>query len=148
MQVQFSLLAPNLNKQKMVKRICEENGIKFFAYSPLGFGILCQEPNINNSERNSFLRNLIFKAYDKSTLKLRKSIKQIAQTRSVSMAQVVINWCCYQGAIPLVGIRKRSHVVDIANVFSWDLTSQEFLKLDEDSRNCLKTLPNNPFTSK
>ena len=44
-QIQFSLLAPDLKKQYQVKKICEENNIDFFAYSPLSFGILCIDPD-------------------------------------------------------------------------------------------------------
>ena len=39
-QIQFSLLAPDLKKQYQVKKICDENNIDFFAYSPLSFGCL------------------------------------------------------------------------------------------------------------
>ena len=145
-QVQFSLLSPDFEKHRILKKLCEENNIKFIAYSPLSFGILCQDPkNINNTKK-SFLRNSIFKAYNESTIELRKYIKEIADKRTVSMAQVAVNWCCYQGAIPLVGLRKKSHVIDISRVLRWDLNKTEFFKLEELSKTC-KKLPRNPFSS-
>mgnify|MGYP003326375814 FL=1 len=107
-QIQFSLLSPDFLKHTNVKRICENNGIDFLAYSPLSFGILCIDPENDEDKQNSFLRNLIFKNYKKSSIELRRCLKKIAVSRSVSQAQVAINWCCYQGAIPLVGMRKRS----------------------------------------
>ena len=145
-QVQFSLLSPDIKKQRILKRVCEQNNIKFIAYSPLSFGILCQDPSFINKTKKSFLRNSIFKAYTSSTIELRKYMKEIAEKRSVSMAQVAVNWCCYQGAIPLVGLRKKSHVIDIAGVLQWNLTNTEFSKLEEFSRDC-KKLPSNPFCS-
>ena len=90
---------------------------------------------------------MIFKNYKKSSIELRRCLKQIAVSRSVSQAQVAINWCCYQGAIPLVGMRKRSQVIDISNVFKWNLNQKEFGMLQEASQKCLKKMPRNPFSS-
>ena len=145
-QVQFSLLSPDIEKQRILKKLCNDNKIEFIAYSPLSFGILCQDPKFINNSKKSFLRNSIFKAYDMSTIELRKSIKKIAIKRSVSMAQVAVNWCCYQGAIPLVGLRKKSHVFDISRVLKWDLSHKEYKMLEESSKDC-KKLPGNPFSS-
>ena len=146
-QVQFSLLSPDLMKQINVKRICEENDIDFLAYSPLSFGILCIDPDKDEDKQNSLLRSLIFKRYKKSTIELRRCLKKIAVSRSVSQAQVAINWCCYQGAVPLVGMRKRSQVIDISNVFKWNLNKQEFQMLQEASKSCSRKMPRNPFSS-
>ncbi len=146
-QVQFSLLSPNNEKQKYVKQICKQNKIDFLAYSPLAFGILCQDPSISYKGKRSLLRNFIFQTYDKPTLELRKVIEEIAKARSASPAQVALNWCFYHGAIPIVGLRKRNQVLDIAKSLRWDLTNKEFEKLDNASNNCLQRMPDNPFSS-
>ena len=78
---------------------------------------------------------------------MRRCLKRIANQRSVSQAQVAINWCCYQGTIPLVGMRKKSQVIDISNVFNWNLNKNEFNELQDASKNCLKKMPKNPFSS-
>ena len=146
-QIQFSLLAPDLQKQYEVKKICENNNIDFFAYSPLSFGILCIDPDKEEIKKNSFIRNVLFAIYKKPTYELRKCLKAIANKRSVSQAQVAINWCCYQGTIPLVGMRKKSQVIDVSNVFKWNLNKNEFKLLQEVSKKCLKKMPSNPFSS-
>ena len=146
-QIQFSLLAPDLLKQNQVKKICDENHIDFFAYSPLCFGILCIDPEKDEKRDRTVLRNALFENYKKPTHELRRCLKNIAMERSVSQSQVAINWCCYQGAIPLVGMRKKSQVIDISNVFKWNLNKNEFQSLQEVSRNCLKKMPRNPFSS-
>ena len=146
-QIQFSLLSPDFLKQTSVKRICQDNDIDFLAYSPLSFGILCIDPEKDGDNQNSFLRNFIFKNYKKSTTELRICLKKIAISRSVSQAQVAINWCCYQGTIPLVGMRKKSQVSDISNVFKWNLNKEEFEMLQKASEKCLKKMPSNPFSS-
>ncbi len=146
-QVQFSLLAPELEKQYQVKEICEENNIDFYAYSPLSFGILCIDPDKEENKENSFIRDALFNKYKKQTYELRSCLKRIANQRSVSQAQVAINWCCHQEAIPLVGMRKKSQVIDISNVFNWNLNKNEFKVLQEVSKNCLRKMPNNPFSS-
>ena len=124
--------------------IANNNDIDFLAYSPLSFGILCIDPDKDEEKQNSFLRSLIFKNYKKSTTELRRCLKKIAVSRSVSQAQVAINWCCYQGAIPLVGMRKRSQVIDISNVFKWNLNqkSKKIFSLVVNTRNA------NAFTGK
>ena len=134
-QIQFSLLAPDLQKQYQVKEICEENNVDFYAYSPLCFGILCIDPDKDENKENSFIRNALFKNYKKPTYNLRRCLKRISKQRSVSQAQVAINWCCYQGAIPLVGMRKKSQVIDVSNVFKWNLNKNEFNLLQEASKN-------------
>ncbi len=146
-QIQFSLLAPDLKKQYQVKKICEENDIDLFAYSPLSFGILCIDPDKEVKKEKSFIRNALFENYKKPTYELRRCLKRIANQRSVSQAQVAINWCCYQGTIPIVGMRKKSQVLDVSNVFKWNLNKNEFKILQEVSNNCLKKMPNNPFSS-
>jgi len=147
-QCQFSLLAPNLNQQKKVKKICDDNNINFLAYSPLSFGLLCKDPNSIKTSNQSLLRNLIFNLYDQPTLKLRQALLDIAHDRSVSQAQVAINWCCYQGVIPLIGLRKKEHLIDISRVQKWDLSPTEFQKLDNLSKDISIRLPANPFASK
>ena len=62
-QIQFSLLAPDLGKQYQVKKICEENNIDFIAYSPLSFGILCIDPDKEENKEKSFIRNVLFENY-------------------------------------------------------------------------------------
>ena len=74
-------------------------------------------------------------------------MKEISDARSASLAQVALNWCFYQGAIPIVGLRKKYQVLDSAKVFKWDLTTSEFERLDKASKNCLKKMPDNPFSS-
>ena len=146
-QIQFSLLSPDFIKQIKVKRICENNDIDFLAYSPLSFGLLSLDPEKDVGNQKSFLRSLIFNNYKKSTIELRRCLKKIAVSRAVSQAQVAVNWCCYQGAIPLVGMRKKSQVIDISNVFKWNLTKEEFDMLQKASIKCLKKMPSNPFSS-
>ena len=146
-QIQFSLLAPDLLKQNQVKKICDENDIDFLAYSPLSFGILCIDPDKDENRESTILRNALFENYKKPTYELRRCLKRIANQRSVSQAQVAINWCCYQGTIPLVGMRKRSQILDISNVFKWNLNKIEFELLQEVSNSCLKRMPSNPFSS-
>ena len=74
-------------------------------------------------------------------------MKEIAKARSASLAQVALNWCFYNGAIPIVGLRKKNQVLDISKVFKWNLTRSEFETLDNASKNCLKKMPANPFSS-
>ena len=113
----------------------------------MSFGILCIDPEKEQNKEKSFIRNALFENYKKPTYELRRCLKRIANQRSVSQAQVAINWCCYQGAIPLVGMRKKSQVIDVSNVFKWNLKKSEFKVLQELSKKCLKKMPKNPLSS-
>ena len=113
----------------------------------MSFGILCIDPDKEENKEKSFIRNALFENYKKPTYELRRCLKSIANQRSVSQAQVAINWCCYQGTIPLVGMRRKSQVIDVSNVFKWNLNKNEFQVLQEASIKCLKKMPNNPFSS-
>ena len=44
-------------------------------------------------------------------------------------------------------MRKKSQVIDISNVFNWNLKKNEFKVLQEASKKCLKKMPKNPFSS-
>ena len=147
-QVQFSLLAPDLDKQEQVKIICYENKINFLAYSPLSFGLLCKAPIKSKSNNGrSLLRNIIFNIYEKTSLELRKALFEIANKRSVSQAQVAVNWCCYHGAIPIVGCRNREQIIDISRVLGWNLSNDEFQMLDDMAKRNTRKLPSNPLSS-
>ena len=146
-QIQFSLIAPDLEKQNQVKKICDENNISFLAFSPLSFGILCIDPDKEKIKKSTILRSALFEIYKKPTYELRRCMKRIANERSVSQAQVAVNWCCYQGTIPLVGMRTKSQVIDISNVFKWNLNKKEFVMLQKESKKCLRKMPRNPFSS-
>ena len=113
----------------------------------MSFGILCIDPDKEENKEKSFIRNALFENYKKTTYELRRTLKRIANQSSVSQAQVAINWCCYQGVIPLVGMRKKFQVIDVSNVFRWNLNKSEFKELQELSNKCLKKMPKNPFSS-
>ena len=44
-------------------------------------------------------------------------------------------------------MRKKSQFIDVSNVFNWNLNKNEFEVLQEVSKNCLKKMPKNPFSS-
>ena len=46
-----------------------------------------------------------------------------------------------------VGLRTKDQVVDIAGVFDWDLSPNEFKYIDDLSQKIIKKLPSNPFIS-
>jgi len=147
LKTDFSMRANSVVREPEIQNFWSNNNIDFFAYSPLSFGILCIDPDKEVNKEKSFIRNALFENYKKPTYELRRCLKRIANQRSVSQAQVAINWCCYQGAIPIVGLRKKSQVIDISNVFKCNLNKNEFKILQEVSKNCLKKMPKNPFSS-
>ena len=99
------MLAPDLGKQYQVKKFATKIILisLLIVLCPLEY---CIDPDKEENKEKSFIRNSLFENYKKPTYELRRCLKRIAHQRSVSQAQVAINWCCYQGTIPLVGMRK------------------------------------------
>ena len=44
-------------------------------------------------------------------------------------------------------MRKKSQVIDVSNVFKWNLNKNEFEELQQVSKNCVKKMLKNPFSS-
>tara|TARA_Y100001968_G_scaffold329199_1_gene378007 strand:- start:759 stop:1718 length:960 start_codon:yes stop_codon:yes gene_type:complete len=146
LQVQFSLLAPNPERQFKLLKLCKELNIDLLAYSPLALGVLAQDPEDINL-RGTFLRKRIFQRLLPSSTNLRKKLKEISLKRNVSQAQVALNWCRFNGAIPIPGIRSSSQAKDVASSMKWELSGEDVNELNSLSLSCLVRMPNNPFQS-
>tara|TARA_B100000700_G_scaffold329482_1_gene451361 strand:- start:4990 stop:5976 length:987 start_codon:yes stop_codon:yes gene_type:complete len=147
LQIQLSLLCPDLENSKYIRDFCLEENIQLIAYSPLALGVLSVSPYENKMNKQTFLRNQIYKLLLKESLDLRKAIHNIAIERNASQAQVAINWCREFGALPIPGIRTSAQAKDIINALNWKLNKEEFKKLNLLSEKCKRRMPKNPFSS-
>ncbi|WP_320664784.1 aldo/keto reductase [Prochlorococcus sp. MIT 1223] len=145
-QVQLSLLSPQIDKYFILKEICNELGIEILAYSPLAFGLLTLPPNIDGIS-STLLRESIYKRLLPSSKEIRSKIEQISNSRDVSRSQVALNWCRSHGAIPIPGIRTPIQAKEAASAKKWELSETEVYELDKLSKACKIKMPNNPFQS-
>ncbi len=146
LQVQFSLLSPDTKSSLEIKNICKELNIELLAYSPLALGILTI-PGEKYNYPKTLLRKRLYSQLLPKTKNLRKALNQIAKDRSVSQAQVALNWCKAHGAKPIVGIRTPSQAKEASNAAKWKLSKLEIMQLDEFKKECSARMPSNPFQS-
>lgn len=62
---------------------------------------------------------------------LNKTIAEIADNHSVSIAQIPIAWAIAKDTLPIIGVTKVSHVEDAVKAANITLTSEEIVKLEE-----------------
>jgi aryl-alcohol dehydrogenase-like predicted oxidoreductase len=93
---------------------CRELGVAFVAFSPVGRGFLTGGVTANKFEKNDF-RNNVPRFSDENfarNLQLVETLKQLAERRHCTAAQLALAWVLAQGdfitAIP--GTRRRNHL--------------------------------------
>jgi len=145
-QVQYSLLSPGDAKVDALRQLCRERGIEVLAYSPLAFGVLTMPPDGERRPRTVLQRQLLARLQPASR-SLRAVVAAIACQRSVSMAQVALNWCRAQGTTPIPGLRTPEQARDVAGALQWSLTSAELDQLTVARQQCTVRTPSNPFQS-
>ena len=146
LQTQFSLLSPQPKKHLKIKATCKELNIDLLAYSPLALGVLTIPPR-ETKLPETFWRKTIFRRLLPSTNHLRIELEKIAIKRNVSQAQVALNWCISNGAIPIPGIRNPYQAKDVSLATKWKLKESEKNKLTSLSEKIIRRMPSNPFQS-
>ena len=116
--------------------VCRELGISLVAYSPLGRGFLTGA--IQSSEdfaENDFRRNLPrFQGENfQRNLKLVDKVKEIAEEKGCSAAQLALAWLLAQGEdiIPIPGTTKSHRVEENAQAAEIELTAEDLQRIDE-----------------
>jgi aryl-alcohol dehydrogenase-like predicted oxidoreductase len=114
---------------------CRELGIGFVPYSPLGRGFLAGRfESPDELDLNDFRRyaprftgeNL------EANLRLAAKIREIADEKSVTPAQLAIAWVLAQGEdlVPIPGTKRRSYLEQNAVAAEVDLTEDEMARID------------------
>ncbi len=110
---------------------CAEQGIGIVTYGSLGGGILSgklPKPDFGGKE----LRSSFYGFYDEEgwekCQKLIKVLKEIGESRGVSVAEVSINWVLGHEGVTcsLMGATKPAKAKENASAANWELTKQEY----------------------
>ncbi|GAV89619.1 Aldo_ket_red domain-containing protein [Cephalotus follicularis] len=144
-QVQFSLLSLGEN-QLEIMNISETLGIRLISYSPLGLGMLTGK--YTPSSLPSGPRALLFKQILPGLDPLLGSIREIAQKRRKTMAQVAINWCICKGTIPIPGVKTVKQAEENLGALGWRLSSDEVLRLEYSARESPQRMIQNIFQTR
>jgi aryl-alcohol dehydrogenase-like predicted oxidoreductase len=114
---------------------CRELGIGFVPYSPLGRGFLSGRfTSPDDLDENDFRRtgprftgeNL------EANLKLAAKVKEIAEEKSVTPAQLAIAWVLAQGEdlVPIPGTKRRKYLEDNAGAVDVELTDEDLSRIE------------------
>ncbi|QEY33444.1 aldo/keto reductase [Synechococcus sp. RSCCF101] len=146
LQVQGSLLCPEPLLAGGLADRCRDLGVDLLVYSPLALGLLTQVPG-HPAAVPQGLRGLLQRRLLPRIQPLLSLMGEIAGHHGVSPAQVAINWCRHHGAVPLVGMRRPSHVDEAVDALGWSLSPQEVDRLTAVSVSLPVRMPANPFQS-
>ncbi|KAF8674857.1 hypothetical protein HU200_047989 [Digitaria exilis] len=98
-------------RQKKLREFCRARGIQLCGYSPLG---------ANGAT-----------AWANSSVMESPVLKQIAQDRCKSVAQVCIRWVYEQGDVVIVKSFNESRMRENLDIFDWELTDDDRRKISE-----------------
>lgn len=95
-------------QQKKLIEFCKEKGIHVTAYSPLG-------GQSRTSKINAVLQSEI--------------LKEIAEARGKSVAQISLRWIFEQGASMVAKSMKKERLQENLEIFDWELTDEDRFKI-------------------
>ncbi|KAJ1396113.1 NADP-dependent oxidoreductase domain-containing protein [Ochromonadaceae sp. CCMP2298] len=137
-QINYSLLHRLSGAQETVD-IGNAMGLTTLAYFPLAMGLLSGKHSVGSeaalqSSGKSALELRELRSY--ATAPLLKVMREIAQTRGKSVAQVALNWIICKGAIPIPGVRNGAQLEDNLGSRGWRLSSREVGALESAADLC------------
>ncbi|KIM19598.1 hypothetical protein M408DRAFT_334336 [Serendipita vermifera MAFF 305830] len=135
LQIEFSPWTPDI-KENGILKACRELGIAIVAYSPLGRGFLTGAyKSPADFEEGDYRRaNPRFQGEAfKENLKLVDALKEIADKKGVTPAQLTLAWVLAQGDdfIAIPGTKKIKYLKDNIGSRGVTLTSEELQSIDE-----------------
>ncbi|KAL7535771.1 hypothetical protein ACHAWF_007570, partial [Thalassiosira exigua] len=142
-QINFNLMRYRSSLE--TKEACDELGVRALGYHPLGGGVLTGAydeewfgaipPGIN--KQSSKARRVRW--YQSKCAPVISAVREVADRRGKTAAQVALNWGVCKGVVPISGARSREQVLEAAGGFEdgggsrWRLTEAEVGMLDEAS---------------
>lgn len=137
-QVRYNLLGRNIETSGVLET-AKELGVTIIAYTPLDMGLLTGKFHRDSGLLRSrpFFRKNVLRRRLKLSRPVLDVIEEIAGARSVTAAQVALNWTVnYHGdtVVAIPGASRAHHAVESAGAMKFTLTDEEMARLDEVSR--------------
>jgi aryl-alcohol dehydrogenase-like predicted oxidoreductase len=130
MQDQYNLI--NREEEREMLPFCLDQGIGVLPWSPLARGKLTRDwdEKTARSQSDQFAQTL-YKQHEDGDRQIAKVVKDVAQARDVSRAQVALAWVRQQEAVtsPIVGATKPQHLADAVASVDLALTDDELDRL-------------------
>ncbi|WP_402465974.1 aldo/keto reductase [Isoptericola aurantiacus] len=130
-QSELSLFSPDL-LHNGEKAVMDELGIGLVAFSPLGRGVLTSSVRrLDDLAPDDARRGLprFQPGAFAANLKLADRVREIAEQRGATEAQVALAWVIAQGAVPIPGTRRRERLDENAAAATLRLTGDDLSRL-------------------
>jgi aryl-alcohol dehydrogenase-like predicted oxidoreductase len=119
-----------------VLAVCNELGIGFVPYSPLGRGVLTGKiTSLNDLAQDDFRRtNPRFEEENfKKNLELAHHVSQMAAKKGCTAGQLALAWVLAQGEfiVPIFGTKRRTYLEENVGALDVSLTAEDLQRLDE-----------------
>ncbi len=114
--------------------LCQDQKIAVIPYSPLAKGRLARKPS---KEHNETLRSQTDdvgkRLYTEEDLQIAQRVSDVAEARSLPMAQVALAWILSKPVVtaPIIGATKPHHLDDAVAATSVQLTPDEIRHMEE-----------------
>jgi aryl-alcohol dehydrogenase-like predicted oxidoreductase len=118
---------------------CRELGVGFVAYSPLGRGFLTgqfQKPeDLPLNDRRRMFPRFQEENFEQN-LRLVERVKEIAETKGCTPAQLALAWVLAQGEdiVPIPGTKRRAYLEQNAKALEVELTAEDLARIGEVAR--------------
>jgi len=113
LQIEYSLISRGI--EDGILQVCRDLGIGITAYGVLSRGLISGHYQASGTASDFRAHSPRFQSENVAeNLKLVEVLRQVAQARGASVAQVAIAWVAAQGAdiLPLVGARRRDRLAE------------------------------------
>jgi pyridoxine 4-dehydrogenase len=146
LQVQLSLLAPEVTLPGGLAERCRTLGVELIAYSPLALGLLTDRIAAGGSWPGG-ARGVLYRRLVPRIEPLLVVMREVAAQRGARVAEVALNWCRAHGAMPIPGLRTPEQAESAAAALSWRMGASEQEALDRVALALPVRMPANPFLS-
>ena len=133
-QTEYSIWSRDVEKTTM--SVIEELGISLVPYSPLGRGILTGKISDTSALSKNDYRHTVprfQKENFESNKRLLSRIKQLADTKKITPAQLSLDWLLNKGEniIPIPGTKHEKYLIENTKAVDVELTQDEMQHLDD-----------------
>lgn len=133
LQIEYSLLSRGIEAK--ILPTCRELGIAITAYGVLSRGLISGHWSKGQTQGAGDFRNHSprFNAENiDHNLALVEALRQVAERKGVSVAQIAIAWALSRGSdiVPLIGARRRERLSEALGALEFDLTADDLAAIE------------------
>ncbi len=132
LQIEYSLISRGIEEK--ILPTCRELGIGITAYGVLSRGLISGHWQKGYSQKGDFRTvSPRFQAGNvEKNLELVEALRQIAEAKGASIAQIAIAWVAAQGKeiVPVIGARRRDRLAEALGALSVDLSQADMTAIE------------------